>query len=47
MRTYNKRYRARRHYHSDVDDTGPYPQALEQYTQCIALNPIDAKVGHD
>ena len=46
VRTSNKRYRARRHYHSDVDDSGPYPKALEQYTQSITLNPNDAKVGH-
>ena len=28
-----------------MNDAGPYLEAVEQYTESIALNPNDAKVG--
>ena len=31
--------------YTDVDDTGPYPEAVEQYTHVITLCPNDAQVG--
>jgi tetratricopeptide (TPR) repeat protein len=34
------------YYHADEDDAGPYPEAVEQYTKSIEMNPNDAKVGH-
>ena len=30
---------------TDADEPGPYPEAVEQYTQAVRLNPNDAKVG--
>ena len=30
---------------SGVDESVPFPEAVEQYTECIRLNPNDARVG--
>ena len=51
MTSPNERLRVIRSYHTvvgetGVNGTGPYPEAVEQYTQAIALNPNDAKVGY-
>jgi hypothetical protein len=29
-----------------VDVSGPYPEAVERYTEAVRLNPNDAEVGY-